>query len=377
MSTQDNNASSSEVELEPDWANFTGRLQGRADEKSMVRNIPGNRFHYDVRPNLQVHGIAEFDGKVRHVSLFTFTVEAVSSPNLHFRPITEMDLRLIFKSGTPGQKSDDPDDAPRVLKVSPKAAAMQLEVTYGTKSSERTSKTSGEIGGKVKPISIKGKHEWGRKDAIEELTLKFNTSVNGYVTNSDTYYNDNAARIRANGEYNFLDNKIETGVPPLMEIPVFVERNASNPDEKFYCSVEMKCKGIGFWANTQRALMPWTMTKAHPKVFDPPNYDKSSTGGINHKKLADYYYDRNQCFTKLTRLEMPSQISGLEAQPPREDTNQARNRVAELQVSSGEKDEGEDAEKERKDQDDNDDQVGDDTNNDSALSAQPEADSWN
>src|ERR1700761_7784865 len=287
-----------EVELEPDWDNITGKLQGRADEKSMVQNLPGNRFHYDVRPNVQVHGTAKIDGKTRHVSLFTFTVEAASSPNLRFRPIKEMDLRIIFKSGAPGQKSD-PNAAPRVLKVSPITAGKQLEVTYGKKRSERESKTTGEIGVKVKPVDVRGGHEWKRTDGVEDLTIKCYTSVSGYVTESDSYYNDNTARIQAVGEYNHLDHKIETGVPPLMEIPVIIERNPLKPNDKFHCYAEMKCTGMGFWRNTERALLPWKLTKAHPKVFDVPNYDKSSTYGIEESKLAEYYYDKEQCFSKL------------------------------------------------------------------------------
>jgi hypothetical protein len=379
MNSRDN-TSAMEVELEPDWDNVTGKLQGRADEKSMVRNIPGNRLHYDVRPNLQVHGTAKIDGKMRHISLFTFTVEAASSPNLRFRPIKEMDLMLIFKSGSPGQKSD-PDAAPKVLKVSPKTAATQLEVTYGRKNSERSSKTSGEVGGKVKPVEVKGKHEWGRKDAIEDLTIKCYTSVSGHPTDSDLYHSDNAAHIQAVGEYNYLDNKIETGVPPLMEIPVIVERNPSKPDSKFHCYVEMKCRGMGFWANMQRGLLPWKLTKAHPKEFDPPSYDKSSTGGIEETKLADYYYDKDHCFSKLTRLEMPSQIAGLGAQVPEKDTNASQAKGTDTNESArpneaDEDDEGH-AKEEQADRDQGD-QInsGDnDTNNETTQSGQPEADS--
>jgi hypothetical protein len=327
-----------EVELEPDWDNITGKLQGRADEKSMVQNLPGNRFHYDVRPNVQVHGTAKIDGKTRQVSLFTFTVEAASSPNLRFRPIKEMDLRIIFKSGTPGQKSD-PNAAPRVLKVSPITAGKQLEVTYGKKRSERESKTTGEIGVKVKPVDVRGGHEWKRTDGVEDLTIKCYTSVSGYVTESDSYYNDNTARIQAVGEYNHLDHKIETGVPPLMEIPVIIERNPSKPNEKFHCYAEMKCTGMGFWRNTERALLPWKLTKAHPKVFDVPNYDKSSTYGIEESKLAEYYYDKEQCFSKLTRLEMPSELDGLVAKPHERDTNKVEAEEADSK-KSGRNEEG-------------------------------------
>lgn len=83
-------------------------------------------------------------------------------------------------------------------------------------------------------------------------------------------------------KYNHLAHKIETGVPPLMEIPIIIERNPSEPDDKFYCYAEMKCKGMGFRANAQRVLLPWKMTRVHPKIFDPPTYDKSSAGGIEY-----------------------------------------------------------------------------------------------